>query len=61
MTEEFLVTTPIMTEHLERCGWEHYPATAYEEEVWLLPGRIQFEGDDSLLRAYYWQVQQEAV
>jgi hypothetical protein len=41
--------------YLKSKGWEQYPETEWEDEVWLLPGRIQFEGEGALDRAFQWQ------
>jgi len=48
-----------MIEYLEQHNWEHYPGTGYEDEAMLLPGRIQFEGDDAVERAFTWQLREE--
>jgi hypothetical protein len=37
--------------YLESRGWERYP-----DESWLLPGVIQFDGDDALDRALVYQL-----
>lgn len=54
------MTRDEMIEYLEARGWEHYPSDVYQEEGWLLPGRIQFEGDDSTERAFAWQLTEQA-
>lgn len=61
MTDEVFIgiSRDSMLRYLEERGWEHYPESAYEDEVLLLPGRIQFEGHDALARAYVWQRGQE--
>lgn len=49
-----------VTAYLEERGWEYYPGDEYTDDSWLLPGRIQFDGDDATFRALQWQVRQEA-
>lgn len=44
---------------LIRRGWEHYPTDGYTDEAWLLPGRIQFEGDNCTSSALQWQLEQD--
>jgi len=46
----------LATAYLKAKGWQFYAGDDYVEDVWLLPGIIIFEGDDSAERAIRWQI-----
>lgn len=63
MSDELIRMAKVRTMmgYLNDWGWEYYPGDSYQEETWLKPGRVQFEGDDALERAYKWQREQGDV
>lgn len=49
----------LIVDYMLSRGWEFYPGDAYTDDSWLLPGRIQFEGNMATDRAIQWQIAQE--